>query len=476
MKTLTAENFKAFHSRVTLNVPNEDNLLIYGENGSGKSSLFEAFRLFFFKERLFDERISANVVENRSDEEEAVLNSFSFDKTNDPMMLMIDGQDFMQYNPASDDQVFLLSYEDMHPQNPENDCICIKQILQRAYFKYEAAIANWLDPAAEQEIVDNVNKILDTVFYFPDLTLSVSQTGDGICTLEHAGKIDKKNKQLSCYFNEATLHLVRFIVMLECVAFARNKQKPALLVVDDCFNSLDAPNRTFMMRYLFRETTGMQKIIMTHNLSYFNLMNHISSTEHAKEKWEKMLLCVVEGHYELRSADVKHTVDDIIEKRRVGYYADSAQLGNTIRQEFEVLVHRLSMLCNIGAMQEASCLLDQMCSNKTIYLSVDANHNAQTACSLVDNIYSLVSKDHQDKLQEQLKLMIEEFRANEILAPLAPALVELRLLQKASLHQASHGHAGLPPVQSKEFDVSLSLLKIIEDAINSIHIKDISTV
>lgn len=45
MDSLLLHNFKAFKDNFTLN-PNGDNVLIYGENGSGKSSLFEGIKLW----------------------------------------------------------------------------------------------------------------------------------------------------------------------------------------------------------------------------------------------------------------------------------------------------------------------------------------------------------------------------------------------------------------------------------------------
>lgn len=477
MYNITVENFKAFRQRLMLDCPNGKNVLIYGENGSGKTSLYEAFHLYFFRDKIFNKRIPANVVEGRTDEEDAVVRSFCYDRANDPMVLSVDNVAYSGYTPGVDEQIFLLSYKNIHPQSDHEDYICIREMLDRACFKYDAYLANWFDDSAEREIVSNTNKILEDSFYIKGLKLTVSQTGDGICTLEKTGKIDKKKKHLSRYFNEAILHLVRFVILLEIISSVRNKQKPSLLVLDDCFNSLDAANRTFLMRYVLRETKGMQKIVLTHNLSYFNLMSHILTTEHVGEAWLKYLLCQIDGNYELRPEDVSGGVADIITKRQAGYYANSAQLGNAIRQEFEVLIYRLSMLCNIGAMPESCHLLDLMCSShSSVYFSVDANLNGKTADMLVDEIYSNVTNGNYYHLQERLKAKIEGFKANGILAPLVPTLVELRLLQKVALHQASHGHAGLPPIQSKEFDVSLALLKKIEDAICSIKRLDLSTI
>lgn len=476
MYNLTVENFKAFREKLELNSPNDENVLIYGENGSGKTSLYEAFRLYYFKEKIFNERIPANIVVGRADEEDAVVKSFSFDRTNDPMTLSIDGVAYTAYTPSTE-QIFLISYSDLHPQNENEDCICIRKMIEKACYKFDSSMTNWLDNDAEQEIIDNANKKLEDVFYIKGLKLRASQTGDEICTLENTDRVQNKKEYLRRYFNEAVLHLVRFVILMESVAMVWNKRNHALIVIDDCFNSLDAANRTFVMRYFLKETVGMQKIILTHNLSYYNLMSHILNTEYEGERWLKYILCMVDGHYQLRDEDIAGGVDDIITKRQAGYFVNPTQLGNAIRQEFEILVYRLSMLCNIGAMPESNHLLDLLCSpNSRVYFSVDANKKGKTVDTLVDEIYSNVTNGNYYNLQKRLKEKIEEFRANDILAPLVPTLVELRLLQKVALHQASHGHAGLPPIQSKEFDVSLALLKKIEEAITSIKRTDLSTI
>ena len=46
IKTIEIDNYKAFHGRYKINVAGK-NLFIYGENGSGKSSLYYALKDFF---------------------------------------------------------------------------------------------------------------------------------------------------------------------------------------------------------------------------------------------------------------------------------------------------------------------------------------------------------------------------------------------------------------------------------------------
>ena len=478
MKNLRIANFKAFRKQLTLECPDEENVLIYGENGAGKSSLFEAFRIFYFRQKVYDERIAPNVVGSaREEEEESVRDSYRHDLTTDQILLEVDDEGYITYNAGDDEQVFLLSYGSLHPKSESADHINIREMIEQSYFKYESAINNWFDDEAEREIIDNTNKTLSEVFRIYDVILTCSQTGDGICTLERTGHVKKKKEFLSHYFNEATLHVVRLIVLMECIAIERNNQKPSLLVLDDCFNSLDAPNRTFMMRYLFEKTKGMQKVVMTHNLSYYNLMSHILGTEYGTEKWLRRILCMVDGQYELHKEESYATADSIIAKRKAGQYSDATQLGNAIRQAFEVAVYRLTMLCNMGAMPESYHLLDGLCSpNRKIYLAASDDYQAKTASELVDEIYSNVTNGNYYHLQERLKEKIEQFKANDVLSPLVPALIELRLMQKVALHQASHGHVGQPPIQSREFDVSLALLKKIEAAIASIKRDDLSTI
>ena len=56
MKQLTLENFKAFNGKVVIGDTTVEgkpmNILCYGENGSGKSSIYEAINTFFTKHEL----------------------------------------------------------------------------------------------------------------------------------------------------------------------------------------------------------------------------------------------------------------------------------------------------------------------------------------------------------------------------------------------------------------------------------------
>jgi predicted ATP-dependent endonuclease of OLD family len=52
MKKIKLKNFKAFESEIELKNPQAKNILLFGENGSGKSSIYEALRYVFYQEEI----------------------------------------------------------------------------------------------------------------------------------------------------------------------------------------------------------------------------------------------------------------------------------------------------------------------------------------------------------------------------------------------------------------------------------------
>lgn len=55
------KNFKAYKDGVSISMPNGENLLLYGENGSGKSSLFSGIMYFFDKSNNFHLKPQVNI-------------------------------------------------------------------------------------------------------------------------------------------------------------------------------------------------------------------------------------------------------------------------------------------------------------------------------------------------------------------------------------------------------------------------------
>ena len=68
IKTIKINNFLAHEDLAEINLKNGDNFLLYGNNGAGKSSIYEALKLCFFRERLENEFVLPDVktIEDRN--------------------------------------------------------------------------------------------------------------------------------------------------------------------------------------------------------------------------------------------------------------------------------------------------------------------------------------------------------------------------------------------------------------------------
>ena len=68
MENILLKNFKAHKKELQINFQNNaKNLLLYGDNGAGKSSIYEAIKLIFFREKL-ENNITKKITPEEYDE------------------------------------------------------------------------------------------------------------------------------------------------------------------------------------------------------------------------------------------------------------------------------------------------------------------------------------------------------------------------------------------------------------------------
>lgn len=458
MNRLFLHNFKAFNDDFPFEV-NGKNVLVYGENGAGKSSLFEGIKLFYFRNRLLSERIPPNVVgQARIDEERRVFDDYK-NTASENLVLQVDGGDFTSHNDVGD-SVFLISYQNL----AKGDVICIEDLINNAYFSHIGKQNPWISNDLISLIIEEVSKDLKDYFWMNDIEVhSIDSRGN--CTIKNAQNQIPRLSNLYNFFNESIIHVVKFIILIEAIGYFHKPNHHPLLVMDDCFNSLDHPNRMFMMKFLLKKAKGIQKIVFTHNTSFFNLFSYIvHNTASETDNWSECQLAKLGGDRKLLDGTEKTTSKIKEDIRNMSPIA----IGNELRKRFEILVYQLSRLNNIGELQETRDLLDKMCSqNNRVFLSKQGDE-VKDIYTLVDEIYANVTNNNEYHLAKRLKEKIENFRNHSFLEELKPVLIDLRLLQKVALHQVSHGHHGMPPVSEKEIQIALILLEKLERAISSV--------
>ena len=57
MEYLSINKFKAFSEQLEIATPNRENVLMCGENGAGKSSIFDAIRYIFYYDKMMQEGV-----------------------------------------------------------------------------------------------------------------------------------------------------------------------------------------------------------------------------------------------------------------------------------------------------------------------------------------------------------------------------------------------------------------------------------
>ena len=130
MNNLKVSHFKCFDSQVELNLPDNSNLLLCGENGAGKSSLFEAIKFVFYRDKILPNVIGIAGPAAPIGGQQALKRKY-FNRRNPqtPFEILVDREDYEIYNVAKTD-AFFISCEDLK----HHDKISLDEIFSTLYF------------------------------------------------------------------------------------------------------------------------------------------------------------------------------------------------------------------------------------------------------------------------------------------------------------------------------------------------------
>ena len=285
---LKLEHFKAFREPAEL-VLDGKNVLVYGENGAGKSSLYQALKIIFHRKWIFDSQIAPTVTDplDRRNAENDVLEQYNYQLT--PLTnftLEIDNADYKAYTPSGID-VSMISRDDIHAE----DVIDVVKLLQKS-------IVGIADPEKfvndkKKTIEDLLNLFLKEYFYEEKLTVELTYSRPNwLLTVKDSSRDNRgRNEKLTEYFNEAKLHIIKLLLLLTAVLYNDAVAVPGVarvLVLDDVISSMDATNRTFFVELLKEYFDEFQKIVLTHSVSFFNMAEYAFSIAYGqKDDWKR---------------------------------------------------------------------------------------------------------------------------------------------------------------------------------------------
>ncbi|MEI2749233.1 MAG: hypothetical protein V9E88_10800 [Ferruginibacter sp.] len=210
-----------------------------------------------------------------------------------------------------------------------------------------------------------------------------------------------------------------------------------------------------------------QVIILTHNISFFNLTKYIiNEIIKSSDKWVFANLFEINNVHKIYwkpDNDKVSLIKDDFNALGTNISTENLEgIGNRIRKKFEVLLYEFSKLLMIGAVEDSSKILDRITNSKAIYYI-----GAKTASNLIDEIETVLNENNSNNLISRLKERIENYKNNDF-DNFKKILKELKLYQKVTMHPMSHGVNGLPSFTVKEIEKSLSLLEKMENHLKSL--------
>ena len=209
MKTIFLEKFKGFLSPCTIALDGK-NALFYGENGSGKSSLYDAIKICFHKNKLFSSKIPASVTlpRDRKARENDIINSYN--NQMNPLSnfsLFINGDDYSSFSTASYD-VNIINAEDIAPR----DILEVDTLIQSAMVNIVDVKKFVTDKKTYIETL--LNDFLHKDFHEPKLSLSLNLVDSHwrVSILDCSRMSNAVSDNLCANLNEAKLRIINLLI------------------------------------------------------------------------------------------------------------------------------------------------------------------------------------------------------------------------------------------------------------------------
>ncbi|WP_185248277.1 ATP-binding protein [Chryseobacterium bernardetii] len=362
MKRITKielENCRAYYSNYIINLPKGENLLIYGENGSGKSSLFKSFHDFFkssiitqnFSKNLFnkdtDGKIELTFSEINTSDRENILssnnykfsdtvsnNNISFIKEASLLNGFLDYTDLLKIylksepNPNLFDLVILNLLGEFIPVHTGVSTsigaqynFLIKNLITDAWTRQSKCHKHGLRllPDFERNLrttLDSmfviVNEYLTNFFDLQDITIEYilqpinfnypnNSRKSWFLNTDLRLKILKNGEELGNeykeYLNEARLSSVAVCLYLSSLQLFPSQIEFKLIYLDDIFIGLDTANRIPIINILIKHFSDYQIIISTYDKNFFEVCNHKLCQDPDNKLWKSIEFYV--GEYNI---------------------------------------------------------------------------------------------------------------------------------------------------------------------------------
>lgn len=478
MEKIEINNFKAFNSRIAI-IPTaaRKNVLVYGENGAGKTSFYEALLLVFYHEKLIKPHISLGAQpEQRVNEERDFYNGFNH-KTpaGSPTVdfsIKINNVDFKSFNKAIY-QCFMVSVKDLNyvtyeineGKVLEKDTVNLKRLLEKMNFP--AFDVDVFLAHRTKDLIQSVNQSLHDDFIEG---FEIGQENDQYdIFIKDDGMNLKESNGLRNVFNEAKVNLTVILLLLHSVMLLQAEAaegKHKLLVLDDLVSSLDNSNRLYLARFILSKFCGFQIVMCTHSIGFNNMMYTCIEKQRELANWLTCNLYLTNRGPQSYDFGELRTAGQIKDDFNRGFLQPNT-VGNEIRKRFEAVIYELAKIIQIGEVHMATNLVARLVKPEPLYVR---KHNGKMydANDLVTEIKLIADGADTPAVKVQkITDEIAKYSTNADFLKIIDIVREFHFYEKMLIHSLSHGSAPMPNFNQKEVESAMNLLEILEKEINS---------
>jgi len=330
---------------------NGQNMLLYGENGSGKSSLFKAFE--FLAETNIDKDVFLKSKNIFTKTESYII--FSFDNKKKLILDKNNLSNNYSYLEALAIYKPMLEYKNLlkiHYQiDKSKEEINIYEMLRQLFKEYPingnmvlGDISNpnlyfdTLKDILNNHILDDINIFLlkfDDSFYISKFFFDMEFTEDGRVEFIINVKIDFMNRNLEVYhhfLNEAKLSALAMAIHFAIIRNISDKVENnslKLLILDDLLISLDMSNRLNLIDIIKTEFSDFQIFFFTHDKGFFEILKE-------KMPWKAYEL-YVDNEGEFEKPYIKKSLNYFESAKKHFDEYDYPACANYLRKEVEWL-------------------------------------------------------------------------------------------------------------------------------------------
>jgi recombinational DNA repair ATPase RecF len=504
IKNIKLKNFK-FHNSLEFDI--NKNCLIYGENGSGKSSIYKALysNFYYFKDKKivsdtvdvadkflhrdfrnedlkvdisFDNETSINRVNNTLENSELLHNQTIYlcdEKVlrkivamNMDFYSLVKNELVKHFNKLDDFLIYQLLEDKVRRLTEERIPRELLEIRVELNRKFKETFYDYIPVDEVNKIIkENLREEFEIEFIIEDAKILNKKLTPPKISLKVKG-IDDKN-DLSNHFNEAKLKLISIAIYFALAKKYETNSSLKLLVLDDFLTSLDMSNRKLIMGYILDNFGDYQKIILTHNIQFYNLIVRLLKSREEDRDWDmKNIFLRIENSQEI--ATIVNRDENYLSKAESELNDYNLEVsGNFLRKEFERIVNEFEQILELGRVEELDNVIKALKNLDNLF--PEPSKNLKNISNKFNNILANSSTDDSVKylqLKEEIEIIPNKlrFRNNE-LSFLKGMISKTEFYKNILMNSSSHDDRE-KELYRKEFSNSIKLLKELNKILNNL--------